>query len=57
MGYLKRSFWIPFVASMRQAGLRPDKQLANARVHATTGDVPAARLAIERPLLWRYYTC
>ena len=48
---------------MRQAGLRPDKQsanaaaarwlreVANARVHATTGEVPAARLAIERPLL------
>ncbi|NSL71767.1 hypothetical protein C6Y62_08095 [Hyphomicrobium sulfonivorans] len=32
IGYLKRSFWIPFVASMRQAGLRPDKQAANAAV-------------------------
>lgn len=63
IGYLKRSFWVPFVASMRQAGLRPDKQsanaaaarwlreVANARVHATTGEVPAARLSLERPLL------
>lgn len=32
IGYLKRSFWVPFVASMRQAGLRPDKHAANAVV-------------------------
>ncbi|KWT64005.1 Mobile element protein [Hyphomicrobium sulfonivorans] len=63
IGYLKRSFWIPFVASMRQAGLRPDKQAANAavarwlrevantRIHATTGEVPAERLLIERQSL------
>jgi transposase len=66
IGYLKRSFWVPFVASMRQAGLRPDKpaanaavarwlrEVANARVHATTNEVPAERLVIEvaklRPL-------
>lgn len=66
IGYLKRSFWVPFVASMRQAGLRPDKhaanaavsrwlrEVANARVHATTNEVPAERLIIEaaklRPL-------
>jgi transposase len=59
IGYLKGSFWVPFVASMRQAGLRPDKpaanaaaarwlrEVANARVHATTNEVPAERLAIE----------
>ena len=59
IGYLKRSFWVPFVASMRQAGLKPDKhaanaavarwlrEVANARVHATTNEVPAERLAIE----------
>lgn len=59
IGYLKRSFWIPFVASMRQAGLRPDKhaanaavtrwlrEVANARVHATTKEVPTARLVVE----------
>lgn len=59
IGYLKRSFWVPFVASMRQAGLHPDKhaanaavtrwlrEVANARVHATTNEVPAERLVIE----------
>jgi transposase len=59
IGYLKGSFWVPFVASMRQAGLKPDRhaanaavarwlrEVANARVHATTGEVPAARLPIE----------
>jgi hypothetical protein len=59
IGYLKGSFWVPFVASMRQAGLRPDqhaanaavarwlREVANARVHATTGAVPAERLPIE----------
>ena len=59
IGYLKRSFWVPFVASMRQAGLQPDKyaanaavarwlrEVANARVHATTNAIPAERLIIE----------
>jgi len=63
IGYLKRSFWIPFVASCRQAGLRPDKdaanaavriwlrEVANARIHATTGEVPLERLATERDKL------
>ena len=63
IGYLKRSFWVPFVASMRQAGLRPDRcaanaavarwlrEVANARVHATTREVPAERLLTEAPLL------
>jgi hypothetical protein len=32
IGYLKGSFWVPFVASMRQAGLKPDKHAANAAV-------------------------
>jgi hypothetical protein len=48
---------------MRQAGLRPDKHAANAavarwlrevanvRVHATTNEVPADRLVIERTKL------
>ena len=63
IGYLKRSFWIPFVATQRQAGVLPDKhsanaavarwlrEVANARVHATTEEVPAARLIIESPKL------
>lgn len=65
IGYLKRSFWVPFVATMRQAGLTPDKhaanaavarwlrEVANARVHATTQEVPADRLLIEQPKLQR----
>lgn len=60
VGYLKRSFWVPFVATCRQTGLAPDadaanaavtvwlREVANARVHATTGEVPAERLVIER---------
>ena len=59
IGYLKRSFWVPFVATQRQAGVVPDKhsanaavarwlrEVANARVHATTDEVPADRLMIE----------
>jgi len=57
---LRRSFWIPFAATCQQAGLKPDKQAANAavkiwlrdvansRVHATTNEVPLERLVIER---------
>jgi len=63
IGYLKRSFWVPFAASMRQAGLQPDKrsanaavarwlrEVANARVHGTTKEVPAERLIAEREKL------
>ena len=63
IGYLKRSFWVPFVATQRQAGVLPDKhsanaavarwlrEVANARVHATTEEVPAERLIIEKPEL------
>jgi transposase InsO family protein len=63
IGYLKRSFWVPFVASMRQVGLKPDKhtanaavarwlrEVANARVHATTSEVPTKRLVIEAQIL------
>jgi hypothetical protein len=63
IGDLKGSFWVPFVATMRQAGLQPDKpaataaaarglsEVANPRVHATTNEVPAERLVIETPKL------
>ena len=63
IGYLKRSFWVPFSATVRQAGLMPDKhaanaavarwlrEVANARVHATTHEVPAERLIVERSKL------
>jgi hypothetical protein len=63
VGYLKGSFWVPFVASMRQLGLTPDKhaanaavsrwlrEVANARMHATTGAIPSERLLIEQAKL------
>jgi transposase len=59
-GKVERSFWVPFVAGLRQVGVAPDKhaanaamarwlrEVANARVHATTQEVPADRLMIER---------
>lgn len=61
--YLKESFWVPFVASCRQTGIKPDRQaanaavkiwlrdVANARVHATTKEVPAERMIVERDCL------
>src|SRR5262245_65817584 len=63
--YLESSFWVPFAASMTQSGLKPDKhaanaavarwlrEVANARVHATTEEGPAERLVIERENLQR----
>jgi transposase len=30
VGYLKGSFWVPFVAWLRQLGLSPDEDAANA---------------------------
>jgi hypothetical protein len=65
VGYLKGSFWVPFVASMRQLGLAPDKhaanaavsrwlrEVANARMHATIREIPAERLLVERARLQR----
>jgi transposase len=61
--YLKECFWVPFASSLKQAGVSPDKdaanaavarwlrEIANARVHGTTGEVPAERLKIERDKL------
>ena len=61
--YLKGSFWVPFAASMKQAGVVPDhhaanaavsrwrREVANARIHGTTGEMPAARLLVERQAL------
>jgi transposase len=58
--YVKGSFWVPFAASMKQAGVVPDRhaanaavsrwlrEVANARIHGTTGEAPAARLVLER---------
>lgn len=59
-GYLKGSFLVPLAATLKQAGLRLDvtaanahigpwlQQIANARVHGTTGEVPNERLQLER---------
>jgi hypothetical protein len=63
--YVKGSFWVPFAASMKQAGVKADRhaanaaasrwlrEVANARVHGTTGEVPATRLVDERQTLQR----
>ena len=59
-GYLRRSFWVPLVARLKQQGLVVDVQtanrevriwlrdVANMRVHGTTGCVPALALKEER---------
>jgi hypothetical protein len=61
--YLKQSFWVPLRAQLRADGLELDEatanqtvrrwlhEVANQRVHATTGAIPAERLETERPLL------
>jgi len=62
-GYLKGSFLVPLAASLKAAGLALTAELANrhvrrwldevanARVHGTTGAVPAVRLAEERAVM------
>jgi transposase len=62
-GYLKSSFVVPLAATIEATGLRLDVDLANvhvrrwldevanARVHGTTGAVPALRLAEERAVM------
>lgn len=68
-GYLRRSFYVPLVAQLKQAGLTLDevtanirvriwlKDIANERVHGTTQIRPAQRLPEERlqplPAPWR----
>lgn len=61
--YVKGSFWVPFAACMKQAGVKADRhgansaasrwlrEVANARIHGTTGEVPASRLVDERQML------
>ena len=61
--YVRGSFWVPLASRLRQDGLEVDREtanvavrrwlreVANARVHATTGDVPQDRLELERPKL------
>ena len=62
-GYLKRSFVVPLAALLKGAGLGLDldtanrevlrwlAEVANERIHATTGERPSVRLALERPHL------
>lgn len=68
-GYLRRSFYVPLVAQLKQAGLTLDavtanievrrwlREVANQRIHGTTQVRPAQRLQEERlqkiPALWR----
>jgi hypothetical protein len=58
--YLRHSFYVPLASRLAQEGLIVDREtaniaasrwlreVANARVHGTTGEVPAERLAGER---------
>ncbi len=62
-GYLKGSFLVPLAATLKAAGLHLDVgaatayigrwlvDVANARTHATTGERPDRRLALERTAL------
>jgi transposase len=61
--YLRGNFYVPFASRMAQEGLAVDapaanaavrrwlREVANARMHATTGAVPAERLEEERAAL------
>jgi transposase len=61
--YLRGSFYVPLASQLSPEGLKVDRDTANARVgtwlrevanartHATTGEVPAVRLAHERECL------
>jgi len=58
--YLRHSFYVPLASRLAQEGLIVDREtanltvgrwlreVANARVHGTTGEIPAERLGIER---------
>jgi transposase len=58
--YLRHSFYVPLASRLAQEGLVVDREaanlaarrwlreVANARVHGTTGEIPAERLAGER---------
>ena len=61
--YLRQSFYIPLASRLAQEGLIVDREtanlavrrwlreVANARIHGTTGEIPAERLMRERPHL------
>jgi hypothetical protein len=58
--YLRESFWVPLSSRLAQEGLIVDREtanlaatrwlreVANARIHGTTGAIPAERLVSER---------
>jgi transposase len=58
--YLRHSFYVPLASRLAQEGLIVDREIANlavkrwlrevanARVHGTTGEIPAERLAVEK---------
>jgi hypothetical protein len=58
--YLRESFWVPLSSRLAQEGLIVDREtanlavkrwlreVANARIHGTTGAIPADRLVSER---------
>jgi hypothetical protein len=60
---LRESFYVPLASRLAQEGLVVDREtanlavrrwlreVANARVHGTTGEIPAERLALERTQL------
>lgn len=62
-GYLKSSFLVPLAATLKQSGLKLDvtaanahigpwlQNVANARIHGTTGEVPNVRMELERTKL------
>jgi transposase len=70
-GYLRRSFYVPLVTTLKQADLQLDavtanaevrrwlKEIANERIHGTTGVKPSERLLEEQgylqavPAAWR----
>jgi hypothetical protein len=61
--YLRASFYVPLASQLSPEGLIVDpdtanaragtwlREVANARVHATTGEVPLVRLELERERL------
>jgi transposase len=61
--YLRASFYVPLASQLSPEGLKVDRdtanaragtwlrEIANARVHATTGEVPLVRLELERERL------
>ena len=62
-GYLRRSFYVPLASRLAQSGLQLDvvtanaevarwlREVANERVHGTTQQQPAVRMAVEVPHL------